>query len=451
MSPLALRRYRADRLLQQEFSAMRSRVIAAVRGRLRSTGVSLDAGDLEACYAQAWQGLYTALLEGQVIDNPGGWLVLVTFRRAIEESRSRSRAQRAAGPAVHSWASEATGELEAGHERDLAGEMDDRAKLRSLFEGLRGRLNDREREAAVLCYLQGLSRSEAASRMGVSETRMRKLMEGRGPGRPGVSWKVGALVDTIRSGGWCEEQGSLMRGLAYGMLDPDGERHRLALMHCSECPACRAYVASLRGLAAALPPVLLPWGVGAGVLAAAGGLGRAGAKGAAGASASGVAAGAGGGWALTGGAAGLKVAAGCLLTISIGAGCVALGQGAAPHAHHRSTRPRAAVAALPRTAAGEVPLARLVAAAGHSHSAHERAGTRLPSPAARSLSPVAAATREFGLESAPASADAGSTIGHTASAGTSAGAAGAGSTQAASSSRATPAALASAAREFSPG
>jgi RNA polymerase sigma factor (sigma-70 family) len=445
MSPLALRRYRADRLLQQEFSAMRSRVIAAVRGRLRSNGVSLDASDLEACYAQAWQGLYTALLDGQEIDNPGGWLVLVTFRRAIEEQRSRSRAQRAAGPGTHSWASEAAGELEVGHERDLAAEMDDRAKLRSLFEALRGRLNDREREAAVLCYLQGLSRSEAASRMGVSETRMRKLMEGRGRGRPGVSGKVGALVDTIRAGAWCEEQGSLMRGLAYGMLDPDGERHRLAIMHCSECPACRAYVASLRGLAAALPPVLLPWGVGAGALGAAGGLGRAGAQGAAGASASGVAAGAGGGWALTGGAVGLKVAAGCLLTISIGAGCIALGQGAAPRVHRHAARPRVTAAAFGRPGVIAVPAARVLAEAANPAPApvHVRTRTRV-------LSPAAAATREFGLESAPASAGAGTAVGHTASA-QAASAAGPGSTRSASSPGAAPAALTAAAREFSPG
>jgi hypothetical protein len=53
MSPLALRRYRADRLLQQEFETMRGRVLAAVRGRLGASGVSLDSGDLEACYAQA--------------------------------------------------------------------------------------------------------------------------------------------------------------------------------------------------------------------------------------------------------------------------------------------------------------------------------------------------------------------------------------------------------------
>lgn len=42
---------------------------------------------------------------------------------------------------------------------------------------------------------------------------------------------MGELSDTIRGGGWCEEQGSLMRGLAYGILDPNGERYRLALIH----------------------------------------------------------------------------------------------------------------------------------------------------------------------------------------------------------------------------
>ncbi len=161
-------------------------------------------------------------------------------------------------------------ETAGASERDFAAELDDRMRLRQLFEGLRGRLDAREREAATLCYLQGLSRAEAAERMGVSERRMRKLMEGHGPGRPGVAGKVGALVETIRDGAWCAEQGSLMRALAYGILDPDGERHRLALAHHGQCPACRAYVASLRGLAATLPPVLLPWGLGAAALAHAG-------------------------------------------------------------------------------------------------------------------------------------------------------------------------------------
>jgi DNA-directed RNA polymerase specialized sigma24 family protein len=92
MSPLTLRRYRAERLLREEFEGQRSSVTAAARGRLRAGGVRLDATDLEACYAQAWQGLYAAVLEGQEIANPAGWLALVTYRRALDEHRTRMRA-----------------------------------------------------------------------------------------------------------------------------------------------------------------------------------------------------------------------------------------------------------------------------------------------------------------------------------------------------------------------
>jgi hypothetical protein len=70
---------------------------------------------------------------------------------------------------------------------------------------------------------------------------------------------MGELLDTIKAGGWCEQQSSLMRAFAFGILDPEGERHALALAHCRECPACRAHVASLRGLASVLPlPLLSP-------------------------------------------------------------------------------------------------------------------------------------------------------------------------------------------------
>src|SRR5437588_11966471 len=92
MSPATLRRYRAERLLRQEFELLRVRVLATVRGRLSASGIGLDPSDLDACYGQAWQGLYTAVLDGHQIVNPAGWLVLVTFRRAIEEHRARRRA-----------------------------------------------------------------------------------------------------------------------------------------------------------------------------------------------------------------------------------------------------------------------------------------------------------------------------------------------------------------------
>ena len=253
MSPLAIRRYRAERLLQAEFRQLQARVIGVVRRRVGATGVVLDEVDLEACYALAWQGLYAAMLEGQEISNPTGWLVLATYRRAIDEQRARLRAERGM-------------RQECSQEPDLAGSLDDRDRLRELFEGLCTRMDGQERQAAVLCYLHGFTRSEAAAHMGISERRMRRLMEGRGPGRPGVSEKLGELATSIREGRWCEQQGSLMRGLAFGILDRDGERYRLAVAHSAKCSSCRAYVASLRGLGSVLPPVLLPGGVGASIL-----------------------------------------------------------------------------------------------------------------------------------------------------------------------------------------
>ncbi|MGA9875357.1 MAG: sigma-70 family RNA polymerase sigma factor, partial [Solirubrobacteraceae bacterium] len=223
MSPPALRRYRAERLLRKEFPALRSKVLTVVRSQLRTKGVTLDPADLEACYAVAWQGLYTKTLGGEQVDNPSAWLVLVTFRRAIDEARSAGRAH--VGGHTHSPPSDLDGAVESGYVRcdpDFAGALDDRVRLRQLFEGLRSRLSARECEAASLCYLQGLSRAEAARQMGIGEARMRKLMEGTGRGQPGVAGKVGQLLDTIGGGGWCEQQSSLMRAYAFGVLDPVG-------------------------------------------------------------------------------------------------------------------------------------------------------------------------------------------------------------------------------------
>jgi RNA polymerase sigma factor (sigma-70 family) len=412
MSPLSLRRYRAERLLRDEFEALRERVLASVRGRLGASGMSLDRGDLEACYAAAWQGLYTATLEGQEIANPAGWLVLVTFRRAVDELRAHGRSHRGIQVA------DPDAEIVGGSERDLDAELDNHMRLRQLFEGLGGRLNGREREAATLCYLQGMSRSEAAARMGVSDARMRKLMEGRGTGRPGVAGKVGALVQTISDGDWCAEQASLMRALAYGILDPDGERYRLALMHHGQCPACRAYVVSLRGLAAVLPPVFLPWSLGAAVLARAGEVAHA--SGAAGAASGGAPSGgtgaglqagrgiggavsasgaagaggaAGGGWLVGAGPFGAKLAVGCLLALGVGAGCVALDGGhraslpdhrrlVAAHAHG----PVAAI--LPTSGVGQLGVSAAMSAPAAA------AGGSANTP----LTPSRRAIREFGPE-----------------------------------------------------
>jgi DNA-directed RNA polymerase specialized sigma24 family protein len=427
VSPSTLRRYRAERLLRQEFGGLRDEVLRSVHGRLRARGVHLDGGDLEACYAQAWQGLYAAIAAGEEIASPGGWLAVVTFRRAIDEHRGARARGFGSVAQVESTESEraVAGSAAGAHvthiahavrsEPDFAAELDDRAKLRQLFEALRSRLSARECEAAALCYLQGLTRTQAACQMGISEARMTKLMEGRGPGRPGVAGKVGVLLEAISGGEWCEQQGSLMRGFAFGILDPRGERYRLARLHQRECPACRAYVLSLRGLAAVLPP--LPWRLGlggahhaaAGAKAGAGtGAGAITASGAAGAGGA-----AGGGW-LLGGSVGAKLAVGCVLALSVG--CVALT--VAPHhagASHRSHARRPASASLadvPGAATESLALAGSTALGGPiSGGSSARAVPHVAhiSPTARAAAVRRAAVRraqqEFGLER-PASATA---------------------------------------------
>jgi RNA polymerase sigma factor (sigma-70 family) len=393
MSPAILRRYRAERMLQRDFQALRGRVLGTVSGRLRGGGLSLDRSDLEACYCQAWQGLYAAALDGEEIANARAWLVLVTYRRAIEELRTRrDRDARIDG--------------EPAHEPGLEGAIDDRERLRQLMEGMRARLDAREREAAALCYLQGYSRSQAAARMGISETRMRKVMEGSGRGDTGVSGKVGAIVETIRQGAFCEQQGSLMRALAFGVLDPDGERHRLAMLHHRRCPACRRYVASLRGAAAVLPPVLTLPGHGAGGLAGLAGLGHhaAGLSGSGAGAGSGASAGAlgasavaggggaaGGSWLLGGAGLGAKLAVGCLLALGIGAGCVALQRPGEAHRGHRGEQARGPGPARSAATASSAGVAAPPVAAAPVRDGGHAKTTVVRSAAAR-------AAQEFGPE-----------------------------------------------------
>ena len=445
MSPLLVRRYRAELLMRKEFKAMSGKVLGVVRGRLRASGVSLDVSDLEACYAQAWQGLFEVMLAGEEIDSPPAWLVTATFRRAIEEHRSRRRSYPTQGvgepDGFHGGHAAGGGEgtLEHAIEHDFAGELDNRIRLRQLFEGLRGRLSEREQQAAALCYLQGFSRAEAAARMGISEARMRKLMEGPGAGRPGVAGKVGELIEAIREGSWCEAQGSLMRGYAFGVLDPEGERYRLALAHQSGCPACRAYIRSLRGLAAVLPvPGLMPWVLGRGAGAQAGthtssghtssghantghasagvgagsggvgtgaGVGVASAGGAAGATA-------GGGWLFAGGGIGAKLAVGCLVA-ALGAGCVALtGTPLAPrhtaHYRHLERVSGAGASGAQDALSSSVASAQLVP---DVVSAPVRGASSSPTGdrANVALSAAAKASREFGPEQALAGAASSST------------------------------------------
>jgi DNA-directed RNA polymerase specialized sigma24 family protein len=404
VTPLDLRRYRAERLLRKDFAGLRAKVVAIVRSQLRTKGIKLDPADLDACYAQAWHGLYATLLEGEAVENPSAWLVLVTYRRAIDEHRAKGRAGVVEGEDRRSYPRESEAPAQ-----DLAAELDDRVRLRHVFEGMRASLSPRECQAASLCYLQGLSRAEAAERMGIGEGRMRKLMEGTGAGRPGVAGKLGELLETIGAGGWCEQQGSLMRAYAFGILDPEGERHARAAAHCRECPACRAHVASLRGLASVLPLPLLPQLAAAGGGALAAQRGRVSAR-RIGTYASRLGGKAGGGWSGLSGPLAAQLAV--TVALLVGAGYAVLGS-RAHGSPRRSPQPAQlvpspiAIGVLSRSPFVVLRRAHARTRAGRPKRRHTNSPGHGPRPtAARGTTAAAVGATEFGPERAAAGAGA---------------------------------------------
>jgi DNA-directed RNA polymerase specialized sigma24 family protein len=376
VTPPGLSRYRAERLLRKDFAGLRFKVLGIVRSQLRAMGIALDPSDLEACYAMAWHGLYATVLEGETVENPSAWLVTVTFRRAIDEHRSAERV----GLLEREDRDTFPGRLDA-RAPDLAAELDNRARLRHVFEGMRASLSKRECEAASLCYLQGLSRAQAAERMGISEARMGKLMEGAGAARPGVASKVGALLDTIKAGGWCEQQSSLMRAYAFGVLDPEGERHALAVAHTRECPACRAHVASLRGLASVLPlPLLSPLalaGAGASAGAAAGAAGG-GSVAATRLAATGLRLGGrtGGSWGGVAGSLPAKIAVTAVVVVGSGYGLLGSRAHNRPPPHRAVPSGVAGVAPIAPVAVSQAPFSALGAPARRSHPTRRSSTTR---------------------------------------------------------------------------
>jgi DNA-directed RNA polymerase specialized sigma24 family protein len=241
-----LRKRRAEEIINRDYVAMRAHVSAVVAGSLRRRSIFFDEADLDAHYNIAWQGLYNELLAGTTVENPEGFLVTIMIRRAIDDSRGLGAQRRAA---TYELSAEQVADV--GRDFDVAARLDDDAMLRQFVEGLKERLTKREREAAALCYIHGYSRPEAAAILSVEPKRMEKIMDA-------VSKKVGGFVGHIEAGVWCDARRSLMNAYAFGVLDRDGERYRLAREHLASCPACRRYIRAAQGLAAIVPPATLP-------------------------------------------------------------------------------------------------------------------------------------------------------------------------------------------------
>lgn len=265
----------ANDLVTIEYDRHKAEVIRTVAAKLSASGIPGAASELDASYNEAWHALYLALADGEEVENRVGYLVTVTHRRALNEFRAMKVSRRADAEAVE----------EIGVELDIDSQLDAEIQLRHIREGFRSKLSSRELEAATLCHLYGYTRPEAAEAMGVRPKRMEKIMDR-------ASARISSVVETVRSGEHCAELESTVRAFALGVLDPDGEKYRLACDHLEHCPACRREVWTERGLAAIGPPLpaaflLLAGGSGvaggaAGGIALTAGKGGGAAKGAAG-------------------------------------------------------------------------------------------------------------------------------------------------------------------------
>jgi RNA polymerase sigma factor (sigma-70 family) len=249
---------RAQRQLERDYEALKASTLRSLAAKLRSRGIVVPDADLEAFYNQAWHALYHQLTEGVTIENTGGFLVLVAYRRALDDVSRQAPLRTGLSDAE-----------DHAVEDETVQRLDDRRRLREFVEAMRDELDERERTAASLCYLHGYTRPQAAEAMGLSEGRMKKVMDE-------VSKTVGRFTREIQAGTRCEGRESANKAYAIGLLDPDGERHAVVRAHLDDCSACRADVLRMRGLAIVAPPLLLPWGAALAVGALAGGGGAAG-------------------------------------------------------------------------------------------------------------------------------------------------------------------------------
>lgn len=230
-------------LAQSKLHELEAEVTATVHGKLAARKMLVVKDDLEEAYNQAWHGVCEKIKAGEKIDNLTGMLVLVTWRRAVDIYRSNH-------PSEH----EDVDVSERGVEPDLAAEIDDREKLKQLISRLKGRLNQREREAVSLCVLHGYSRPEAAKLLNVPEPALQKVMDG-------AMKKIGGIVASLSARGCGDEEwASLMRSYAFSAIEDDREYKRAA-EHVEQCTSCCRYVRGLQGLAAVIPPAgpLVPW------------------------------------------------------------------------------------------------------------------------------------------------------------------------------------------------
>lgn len=381
---------RFDRLIADQYEAVKDEVLATVRAKLAAANLHPDPLDLDAAYNAAWHALYQLSANGgATVENLGGWLAMTAYRRAIDDIR-RAR------PRLHAnaLAGHADALRDGCCERDVDEEISARQKYHQWLMSVRLRLTAREQQAISLCVLHEHSRREASEIMGIPIRRLDKIMTA-------ANRKLGGALEAISRGDWCKDQRSLIKAHAFGLHDESGERHALAVQHLMQCQACAAYVRSVRGLSGVIPPSALLTGAvsaGGGILSALAAVFKGGTSGSAAAGGAGGAAAGGGGATLLGGL-GAKSAVVCATAVCATGTLVVIETVPAPTPERKTasppTRPtKSATASIPSTPQPTIRRPAKTSTSASTSGNARRSSAVLPDPRSQAAQEIA----ELGIE-----------------------------------------------------
>ncbi len=166
------------------------------------------------------------MARGERIENPGGFLVDVAYKRAIDALRKES-----ADPELDEL--EAASSLPDPSVADPSEELEHEEVRSQVYEAI-SHLEGEERQVIALVYFEGMSGRESAGPLGVSETTaLRRLRS--------ASAKLREWLPAIEEGSFCAEAAPQLRALAAGTAE--GLEVTQAKLHLENCAACRETMA----------------------------------------------------------------------------------------------------------------------------------------------------------------------------------------------------------------
>jgi RNA polymerase sigma factor (sigma-70 family) len=176
--------------------------------------------------AKAAKEYAVAVARGERIENPGGFLVDVAYKRAIDALRKEGN-----DPELDEL--EAASSLPDPSVADPSEELE-REEVRSQIHEAIAHLEGEERQVIALVYFEGMSGRESAGPLGMSETTaLRRLRS--------ASAKLREWLPAIEKGSFCAEAAPQLRALAAGT--GEGLEVTQAKLHLENCAACRETMA----------------------------------------------------------------------------------------------------------------------------------------------------------------------------------------------------------------